>query len=45
LDCDVILAAQALTLGVPDGEFVVATMNIGHLAQFVPAEAWENIAL
>jgi predicted nucleic acid-binding protein len=41
LDADVILAAQALTLGTPD--VVVATMNVGHLSRFVPAEAWQNI--
>jgi predicted nucleic acid-binding protein len=42
LDGDVILAAQALTLGVP--QVVVATANIGHLARYVPAELWSNIA-
>jgi len=44
LDGDVILAAQALTLGVPLSDLVVATTNVGHLAQFVPAELWTNIA-
>jgi predicted nucleic acid-binding protein len=43
LDCDVLIAAQALTLGVPVGVLVVATVNVGHLAQFVPAELWTNI--
>lgn len=43
LDGDVILAAQALTLGVPTSDFVIATTNVGHLAQFVPAETWETI--
>jgi predicted nucleic acid-binding protein len=42
LDADVILAAQALTLGTTD--VVVATLNVGHLSRFVPAEAWQNIA-
>ena len=41
IDCDVILAAQAMTLGVPD--VLIATDNIGHLARFVPAELWQNI--
>ena len=40
LDCDVILAAQALTLNTP---VVVATGNPAHLARFVPAELWSNI--
>lgn len=44
LDGDVLIAAQALTLGVPRSELVVATSNLGHLAQFVPADLWTNIA-
>jgi len=40
IDADVILAAQALTLGVA---VVVATTNVGHLARFVPADHWQNI--
>ncbi|HET6882483.1 MAG TPA: PIN domain-containing protein [Pirellulales bacterium] len=36
IDGDVILAAQALTLGTPD--LVIATTNVGHLSRFVPAE-------
>ncbi len=40
LDCDVILAAQTLTLGVPA---IVATTNVAHLARFTPAELWQNI--
>jgi predicted nucleic acid-binding protein len=43
LDCDVLIAAQALSLGVPAGELVVATTNIGHLAHFVTADLWMNI--
>jgi predicted nucleic acid-binding protein len=34
LDCDVLLAAQALTLDVPEVDCVIATTNVGHLAQF-----------
>jgi predicted nucleic acid-binding protein len=40
LDADVILAAQALLLGVP---VIVATDNPAHLSRFVPAELWQNI--
>lgn len=41
IDVDVILAAQALTLGA--GAVVIATTNVSHLARFVPAELWQNI--
>ena len=43
IDIDVILAAQALSLGLPDTDFVVATSNVGHLTQFVPAALWSDI--
>jgi predicted nucleic acid-binding protein len=42
IDADVILAAQAQMLGVP--EVIIATTNIGHLSRFVPADLWGNIA-
>jgi len=42
IDADMILAAQALTLGTP--HVVIATTNVGHLSRFVPAEPWQNIA-
>lgn len=42
IDADVILAAQALTLGA--AQIVVATTNIGHLSRFVPADLWQNIS-
>ena len=42
IDADMILAAQALTLGWP--QVVIATTNIGHLSRFVPAELWQHIA-
>lgn len=38
LDCDVILAAQALQAGA-----IVATENVGHLSLFVEAKSWEEI--
>lgn len=40
LDCDVILAAQALT---ENG--IVATENVGHLSLFVEAKDWRDISL
>jgi predicted nucleic acid-binding protein len=44
LDIDVILAAQALTLEVPNQEdIVIATSNVGHLTQFTPAYLWTAI--
>lgn len=44
LDGDAILAAQALTLGLPRGQAVVATTNVGHLSRFVDARHWANLA-
>ena len=38
LDCDVILAAQALATG-----GIVATENVGHLSLFVEAKDWRDI--
>jgi predicted nucleic acid-binding protein len=42
IDADMILAAQALTLGAP--QVLIATTNIDHLSRFVAAELWQNIA-
>ena len=38
LDCDVVLAAQALAVGA-----TVVTDNIGHLALFVEAKRWREV--
>lgn len=38
LDCDVILAAQALEVS-----GIVATENVGHLSRFVDARPWRDI--
>ena len=43
LDGDVLIAAQALDLGLPTTEIVIATVNVGHIALFAPAELWTNI--
>lgn len=43
LDGDVIVAAQALSLGLPDADFIVATANPSHLSRFVLADEWDNI--
>lgn len=44
LDGDVLLAAQAQSLSLNPQQYVVATANVKHLARFVPAEQWTNIA-
>ena len=43
LNCDVLIAAQALSLGLPPPDFVVATTNVGHFTQFVLADLWQNV--
>lgn len=42
IDGDMILVAQAMTLGVP--EVVIATTNVGHLSRFIAVELWQNVA-
>jgi predicted nucleic acid-binding protein len=41
IDGDMILVAQAMTIGSPD--VVIATTNVGHLSRFIAAELWQNI--
>jgi predicted nucleic acid-binding protein len=43
LDGDMILAAQASTLGDPN--VVVATTNVGHLSRFVVTRLWQSIEI
>jgi predicted nucleic acid-binding protein len=43
LDCDVLIAAQALTMRTSTLDLVIATTNVGHLARFVAADLWTNI--
>ena len=44
LDCDIVIAAQALDLGLPEDELIVATGNIRHLSRLVRCDLWRNIA-
>ena len=41
LDCDVLIAAQAIKLHLPN--VVVATGNLAHLRQYVAAELWSAV--
>jgi hypothetical protein len=43
LDADVILAAQALSVGLPPDAIVVASANVRHISRFVPADLSRNI--
>lgn len=45
LDGDVILAGQVLEQGLDPADYIVVTDNVGHLARFVRAGTWRNIAL
>lgn len=39
-----ILAAQALNLGLPPSDYVIATTNPGHIGRHAPCDLWINIA-
>lgn len=43
LDGDVLIAAQALSLGLAPVDLVVATHNVRHIGRFVPASTWASI--
>jgi predicted nucleic acid-binding protein len=43
LDADVILAAQALGLGLGESDYIVATTNPAHLSRFVHCAEWTEI--
>ncbi len=38
LDGDVILAAQAIALGFPPSQFIIATTNPGHIIRYAPCD-------
>ena len=42
LDCDVILAAQALSMDEAES-LVIATTNVRHLSRFADARIWQDI--
>ena len=44
LDGDVILAAQAVTLGESGDTVIVATTNVDHLVRFTRAQRWQEIS-
>jgi predicted nucleic acid-binding protein len=43
IDGDVIVASQALSLGLDLNDFLIATSNVRHLSRFAPADLWTNI--
>ena len=43
LDADVIIAAQALDMGLPASDFIIATGNVSHISLFAPCDLWTNI--
>ena len=43
LDCDTLLAAQVLDLGLAAGSFIVATGNKRHMERLIDCAAWPHI--
>jgi hypothetical protein len=43
LDGDVLIAAQAMDIGFPTSDLIIASTNPGHLAQFAPCNLWSDI--
>jgi hypothetical protein len=43
IDGDMLLLAQALSLGLPISDFVIATTNVKHISLFAPAQHWKSI--
>ena len=43
LDADVLIAAQAISTGLAPADFVIATVNVGHLSLFASAKLWTKI--
>lgn len=43
LDCDVVLAGQALTMGLLPSEIIIATENSKHISRYVACDNWRNI--
>ncbi|WP_231749594.1 type II toxin-antitoxin system VapC family toxin [Tautonia plasticadhaerens] len=46
LDCDTILAAQAVTATLPEDRVIIATTNVDHLCRFpgVEAQPWDYVS-
>jgi hypothetical protein len=45
IDRDIIMAAQALSLGLSASEVIVVTSNSSHFSHLIQAEEWANIHL
>jgi hypothetical protein len=43
LDADVLLAACAATIGQPNDQIIVATLNVGLVARYCDAPLWTTV--